>query len=76
MAVFGLLGILAATVARTRTERIVAVCAGFGLALAIGASRVVLNVHYLTDVLAGWCLGLAWLLTCLVGARLLVRRSR
>ena len=74
IAVFGLLGILAATVARTRTQRVVAVCAGFGLAFAIGASRVVLNVHYVSDVLAGWCLGLAWLATCIAGARLVARR--
>jgi undecaprenyl-diphosphatase len=74
IAVFALLGILAATAARTRTQRVVAVCAGFGLAFAIGASRVVLNVHYVSDVLAGWCLGLAWLATCIVGARLFSRR--
>ena len=45
---------------RTRAVRATAVAAGFGLGVASGASRVVLNVHYVTDVLAGWCVGTAW----------------
>jgi undecaprenyl-diphosphatase len=66
VAVFGLLGLLAATLARTRAQRVAAVAAGFALGGLIGASRVVLGVHYVTDVLAGAFLGLAWLSTCLL----------
>ena len=76
IAVFGLLGILGATCVQTRAERIAAICAGFGLGVLIGASRVVLNVHYVTDVVAGWCLGLAWLIACLLVARRVGGRPR
>jgi undecaprenyl-diphosphatase len=30
------------------------------LAIAIGISRIVLNVHFATDVIAGFCLGVMW----------------
>jgi len=66
MAVFGLLGILGATVLATRRDRLLATVAGFALGVLIGVSRVVLNVHYVTDVLAGWSLGLAWLCICVL----------
>lgn len=34
------------------------------LLVAIGASRLALGVHFLSDVVAGWALGAAWLLGC------------
>jgi undecaprenyl-diphosphatase len=69
IAVFGLAGLaLAATRADPRARRRL-VAAGLALGVLAGASRVVLNVHYVADVLAGFCFGLAWLAACILGER-------
>lgn len=45
-----------------------AVVTGCGLlALVVGASRVYLSVHWLSDVLGGYATGAAWLTLCLTG---------
>ena len=76
IAVFGLLGLLLARELPSRRARSAAICAGFALGALIAASRVVLNVHFLTDVLGGAALGHAWLAACLLLWNLVAARRR
>jgi len=69
------LGALLAQVVPRRADKMYFIIVAFVLTLLIGLSRVYLGVHYPTDVLAGWSVGLAWALVCWVVARYLRRRG-
>lgn len=61
---YGMLAYCLALHWRTRRQRLTLVI-GFGaLVLLIGFSRLYLGVHYLSDVLAGYALALAWVGLC------------
>ena len=69
------LGALLAQVVPRRADKMYFIIVAFVLTLLVGLSRVYLGVHYPTDVLAGWSVGLAWALLCWVVARYLRRRG-
>jgi membrane-associated phospholipid phosphatase len=63
---YGALGILLAERARSAWRAAGWLLGAAALALTIGWSRVLLDVHFVSDVLAGFAVGLAWLCCCAV----------
>lgn len=71
-ATFAVIGLLVGR-GRGRGTRNAIAGLAIGLAVLVAASRVMLGIHWLTDVLAGLALGWAWLAACSIafGGRLL-----
>ncbi len=73
LAVYGTIGFIAARHAKTRRRQIAALAAAASLVLLIGFSRLYLGVHFLSDVIAGFGIGLAWVALCVVLLHLRLR---
>ena len=63
-AVYLTLGALTMRVADGRVDQVLCMATAMLVTFLVGASRVFLGVHYPTDVLAGWMMGLTWALAC------------
>ena len=64
--VFLSLGALFATTRVRLAERFYVLAVAAVLALLVGVSRAALGVHWATDVLGGWAVGLAWAMVWLL----------
>ena len=76
LAVYGTIGYILARHASTRGKQFAALAGAAVLVLLIGFSRLYLGVHYLSDVIAGFSLGLAWVALCVVLLELRLRLKR
>ena len=73
---YGMMVYLVWRLTENRAARVAAAVIGPLMFLVVGLTRVYLNVHYLTDVVAGWLGGLAWLTLVLAVVHVVETRRR
>ena len=74
MLVYGLLGYLIVRHA-PRGWHVPVALASVALIVFVGSSRVLLQVHYLSDVLAGYASGATWVALCIAGLEMVRQRE-
>ena len=73
--VYTTLGALLARFAKRRATQLLPIVAAVLITLLVGLSRLVLGVHYPTDVLAGWAAGAAWAAVAWIAVDRLAQRG-
>lgn len=68
------LAVLLARLATTTAQKLYFIGTALFLSFIVGLSRVYLGVHYPTDVMAGWAIGVAWAELCWFAASAIGRR--
>lgn len=74
-AVYLTLGALLMRIAEGRPAKYYCIAIAMFVTFLVGLSRVFLGVHYPSDVVAGWLIGMTWALLCWVVERILERRA-
>ena len=69
------LGALTMRIAERRLTKFYCMAVAVLATVLVGATRIYLGVHYPTDVIAGWLIGLSWALLCWIVERSLERRA-
>jgi membrane-associated phospholipid phosphatase len=76
IACYGGLALVAILITKRTGPRLAAIIAATTIAVLVGASRVYLGVHWPSDVLAGWIVGITWLALVTTATWLLRRLDR
>ena len=74
-AVYLTLGTLTMRLADRRLTKLYCIAMAMLVTFLVGATRIFLGVHYPTDVLAGWMVGLTWALACWTVERRIEHRA-
>ncbi len=69
------LAVVLAQTIESRRGKVYVIAAALLLAFLVGVTRVLIGVHYPSDVLAGWTAGTAWAVLCWLAAWWLGRRG-